>query len=136
MAEITEIPLRDLRGMVSDRLINCLLNEGCETLADASRLPRQQLLTTPNFGKKSLRDLEHILAGGDPILVWHPMSLTANKRKLSALELRRSGKTYRQIGVALGVSASRASQIVASGERLELVMRARRATGQPLLVYP
>ena len=37
-------------------------------------------------------------------------------RKVKAVELRRSGMTYKQVGEALGVGPCRASQIVASGE--------------------
>ena len=37
-------------------------------------------------------------------------------RKVKAVELRRSGMTYKQVGEALGVGPCRASQIVASSE--------------------
>ena len=37
-------------------------------------------------------------------------------RKVKAIELRRSGMTYKQVGEALGVGPCRASQIVVNGE--------------------
>ena len=39
-------------------------------------------------------------------------------RRLLAVNLRRMGMTYREIGERFGVSGSRASQIVAGGERM------------------
>ena len=43
-------------------------------------------------------------------------------RKVKAVELRRSGMTYKQVGEALGVGPCRASQIVANSEwRIEVI---------------
>lgn len=41
------------------------------------------------------------------------------KRLVLALELRRSGKTYKEVGNVLGVCAGRAGQIIEQAERLE-----------------
>lgn len=42
-----------------------------------------------------------------------------NTRLGKALELRRSGKTYKEVGVVLGVCPGRAGQIIHQAERLE-----------------
>lgn len=42
-----------------------------------------------------------------------------NERQLRALELRRNGKKFREIGAALGVSTSRARELVERAQLLE-----------------
>jgi hypothetical protein len=41
-----------------------------------------------------------------------PRRLIASQRRLRALDLRREGKTYREIGEQLGVSGQRAHRVV------------------------
>ena len=49
-----------------------------------------------------------------------------NARLSKALELRRSGKTYKEVGVVLGVCPGRAGQIIGQAERLERRMSAQK----------
>lgn len=43
----------------------------------------------------------------------------AREREHAAIEMRRSGMTYEQIGERMGVTRSRARQIAIKGERIE-----------------
>jgi hypothetical protein len=122
MAEdILDRPLKGLYGVVSTRLINCLLNDGLNTLREAAHLSDKELLRAPNFGRKSRNELRALLAGEPHLVVrsYTPSMMRADSRKLAALATRRSGKTYRQIGEEFGVSLERARQLVSAGERIE-----------------
>ena len=47
---------------MTGRLRNCLRNDRCETLGEAADIGRSSWLRTPNFGRVSLAELEHILS--------------------------------------------------------------------------
>lgn len=46
---------------LSVRSMNCLLNAGITTVTQLRAMDRKALLTTPNFGKKSLQEVERFL---------------------------------------------------------------------------
>jgi len=47
---------------LSPRTRNCLLNAGCQTLGDVIKYTKNELLRFPNFGRKSLNEIEEQLA--------------------------------------------------------------------------
>jgi len=50
---------------VSVRVYNCLRMEGCTTWDDVSKIPASTLLRAPNFGSKSMKEVnENLLARG------------------------------------------------------------------------
>ena len=48
---------------------------------------------------------------------------SARERERIAIEMRRAGMTYLKIGERMGITASRARQIVSKGERIEQFRR-------------
>jgi len=50
---------------LSVRTSNCLLNSGISDISQLALLSRGDLLQTPNFGKKSLKELEEFMRAHD-----------------------------------------------------------------------
>ena len=68
---------------LSVRTINCMRNNDIHTIRDLLKWPEAELLRTPNFGKKSLRELQEMLDG---------MGLRLRKQNDSAEMPRRSSQ--------------------------------------------
>ena len=43
------------------RAVNCLKNEGIKSINDLRKINKKDLLKIPNFGKKSMRELERVI---------------------------------------------------------------------------
>ena len=69
---------------LSVRTSNCLINEGIKNIGDLVQLSENFLLKTPNFGRKSLLEIENILRcfnlNLDTSITW-PMDITLLKEK-------------------------------------------------------
>lgn len=109
---------------LSCRAANCLHNANIETIGALLKLPRKQLLNTPNFGRRSLAEIEerlskHGLAFPDPdegtsrrlanaAQAW--LDKKAKKRAdlenmcERALRMILEGKTYKAVAEDLGVT--------------------------------
>lgn len=112
-SNILDVPI--MCSPASTRLINCLRNMGCKTLRDGAMLVNEELRLIPNFGEKSLAELRAWLAGDLEAAQKAATSLrrpNAFKRRQNALRLHEAGLTYSAVGNELGVTASRARQIV------------------------
>ena len=108
---------RDLRTYpASARLCHCLINEGFKTLREVRTANVAGLMTVPNFGKKTMVELEALLAEREP-----PQGMQrpeAMRRALDAAQMKTDGLTYRAIGEHYGFTVERARQLVCKGQRL------------------
>jgi hypothetical protein len=78
-----------------------------EEIAEAKRRHKNRLIRIAEMNAKAARPPEEM-----------PESKSAARYR-NALEMRRTGKTFREIGDALGVTGGRASQMCERAERME-----------------
>lgn len=128
MTDFLDMPLRQI--IMSTRTRNCLINEGFETLRPVMQYSGHELYRIPNFGRKSLNELNQLLDDhGKPRIretnkpVYLPVSLSGEV--LSALRARAASNDREIeheaaviIASAVGV-APHASSLAERVERLE-----------------
>lgn len=68
----SRIVLWDSNFPFSTRTMNCLRNEGIDTLGKLTRLTEKEILCWPNMGQKSVDEIKAILAANDLCLADHP----------------------------------------------------------------
>lgn len=84
----------------STRTKNALLNLNLKTLGDVVDMTDVEMLRTPNFGKKSLKDMKDVLAKHG--FVYEPVSIRLTKAMQSAAELAGMAETeYARIALML-----------------------------------
>lgn len=121
-----------LREVLEVRSANALQRIGVTTADElveyAASHTEGDLMRLPNFGRRSLAEVKWFLGeylGGNVTLPKSRpkelprRSLEARARYAAALELRRSGLTFRAVGEKMGISVERARQLVVHGEREE-----------------
>jgi DNA-directed RNA polymerase alpha subunit len=92
MQEPNTIPI-EAAGF-STRTKNALLNLNFKTLGDVVDMTDVEMLRTPNFGKKSLKDMKDVLTKHG--FVYEPVSIRLTKAMQSAAEL--AGMTEEEYG--------------------------------------
>lgn len=76
----------------SVRALNCFKNEGIRTVRDLVVLTEAELLHTPNFGRKTLREVKEILAVFDLKLREIPIHLSVDEQMTHAMARARAAK--------------------------------------------